>query len=123
MLEKVKGAAQYLSEGKLYENRKEHIKACRETVGYKGDIKWTDNNGLKHSAARGASATDWGGEQRAYSHHILGTQHVFVCIIHTFISLTSDGCNSRVLSTMTNIICTEHRDGWGRVHGLVEPST
>jgi ribosomal protein S13 len=35
MLEKVKGAAQYLSEGNLYENQKEHIKACRETVGYK----------------------------------------------------------------------------------------
>ena len=58
------------------------------------DIKWTDNHGLKHSVARGASATDGGGEQRAYNHHILGTQHVFVCIIQ-FISLTSDGCNSR----------------------------
>jgi hypothetical protein len=34
MLEKVKAAAKYLSEEKLFENRKEHIKACRETPGY-----------------------------------------------------------------------------------------
>jgi hypothetical protein len=38
---------------------------------------------------------------------------------HLFIS----GCNSRVLSTMTNILCREHRDDWARVHGLFEPST
>jgi hypothetical protein len=49
MLEKVKGAAQYLSEEKLCENRKEHIKACRETPGYKGDIEWTDDNSMKHN--------------------------------------------------------------------------
>jgi hypothetical protein len=47
-------------------------------VGYKGDIKWTDNNGLKHSVTRGASAMNGGGEQRAYNHHILGTQHVLI---------------------------------------------
>jgi hypothetical protein len=48
MLEKVKAAAKYLSEEKLCENRKEHIKACRETPGYKGDIQWTDDTGMKH---------------------------------------------------------------------------
>jgi hypothetical protein len=42
MLEKVKGAAQYPLEGKFYENQKEQIKACWETLGYKGNIKWTD---------------------------------------------------------------------------------
>jgi hypothetical protein len=54
MLEKVKGAAQYLSEEELCENRKESIKACREMPGYKGDIKWTYDNGVKHSEARNA---------------------------------------------------------------------
>jgi hypothetical protein len=78
MLEKVKGAAQYLSEGKLNENQKEHIKACQETVGYKGNIKWTNNISLKHSFALSASAADGGGEHCAYNHHILGTQHVLI---------------------------------------------
>jgi hypothetical protein len=60
MLERVKEAAQYLSEEKLCEKRKEHIKACQETPGYKGDIKWTDDNGVKHSEARGATMMDGG---------------------------------------------------------------
>jgi hypothetical protein len=37
-----------------------------------------DSDGKEHSIARGAVASDGGGETRAYGHHITGSQHCLI---------------------------------------------
>jgi hypothetical protein len=67
-----------ISKEQLLENRRKHNHACRQSQNYKGDIVFHDTNGQKHSFARGSIAIDGAGGQRAYSHHIKGTQHALI---------------------------------------------
>jgi hypothetical protein len=78
LVEKVKNSVSDLSEETLRHNRKEHVAACRSSEQYSGDLVYMDSDGKGHSIARGAVASDGGGETRAYGHHITGSQHCLI---------------------------------------------
>jgi hypothetical protein len=75
---KVKVNVLAVSKDQLLENCRKHNEACRQLENYKGDIKFVDMNGRKHSVVQGPIAIDGAGGQGAYSHGIKGMQHALV---------------------------------------------
>ena len=67
-------AAETVSEAKLRENRKEHVRLCPKRHTF------TDKKGKQHSFAVGAVTIDGNGEKRAYGHIITGDEHATACL-------------------------------------------
>ena len=57
---------------------REHNAAARRQPTYRGDIVWTDEDGIEHHTAQGAGSFDGAGLTRAYQHKIKGSQAALI---------------------------------------------